>query len=94
MADKDYPERDYTRERLAEKPERRKKRALRNKARRQMMAEGKVKKGDGKVVNHKKALSKGGSDKRSNLEVHSKKASNREGGKLQPRSGKAKGGRK
>lgn len=93
MADKDYPERDYTRERLAEKPERRKKRALRNKARRQMMAEGKVKKGDGKVVNHKKALSKGGSDKRSNLEVHSKKASNREGGKLQPRSAKRRGGR-
>lgn len=94
MADADYPGRDYTRERLAEKPERRKKRALRNKARRQLMAEGKVKKGDGKVVNHKKALSKGGSDKRSNLSVHSKAASNKEGGKLQPRSGKAKGGRK
>lgn len=94
MADADYPGRDYKRERLAEKPERRKKRALRNKARRQMMAEGKVKKGDGKVVNHKKALSKGGSDKKSNLEVQSRKASNKEGGRLQPRSGKAKGGRK
>lgn len=94
MADADYPGRDYKRERLAEKPERRKKRAMRNKARRQLMAEGKVKKGDGKVVNHKKALSKGGSTSRKNLEVQSRKASNREGGNLQPRSGKAKGGRK
>ncbi len=86
-------ERDYTKERLAEDPQRRKDRAKRNKARRQLMREGKVKKGDGKVVNHKKALSKGGGTGRSNLEVQSKKASNREGGKLQPRSGKAKGGR-
>lgn len=86
-------DRDYTKERLAEDPQRRKDRAKRNKARRQLMREGKVHKGDGKVVNHKQALSKGGSTSRKNLEVQSQKASNREGGKLQPRSGKAKGGR-
>lgn len=85
--------RDYTKERLAEDPQRRKDRAKRNKARRQLMREGKVHKGDGKVVNHKKALSKGGSTSRKNLEVQSQKASNSEGGRLQPKSGKRKGGR-
>lgn len=94
MADADYPQRDYKKERLAERPERRKERAKRNKARRQLMAEGKVKKGDGKVVNHKKPLSKGGGTARSNLEVQSRKASNKEGGRLQPKSGKAKGGKR
>lgn len=86
-------ERDYRKERLAESPQRRKDRAKRNKARRELMREGKVKKGDGKVVNHKKPLSKGGGTSRSNLSVQSKRKSNSEGGKLQPRSGKAKGGR-
>lgn len=86
-------ERDYQAEYAREKPERRKMRAKRNKARRQLEREGKVSKGDGKVVNHKKALSKGGSTSRKNLEVQSRKASNREGGKLQPKRGKAKGGR-
>ena len=85
--------RDYTKERLAERPERVKERAKRNKARRELMREGKVKVGDGKVVNHKKPLSKGGGTTRSNLEVQSKTASHREGGKLQPKSGKAKGGK-
>ena len=37
---------------------------------------GKVSKGDGKEVNHKKPLSKGGGNKRSNLNVTSK-ANNR-----------------
>ena len=86
-------ERDHKAERLREDPQRRKDRAKRNKARRQLMREGKVQKGDGKVVNHKKALSKGGGTGRKNLEVQSRKASNREGGKLQPRQAKAKGGR-
>lgn len=44
-------------------------RAARNAARRQMEVEGKVKKGDGKDVNHKKPISKGGTNKKSNLEV-------------------------
>jgi hypothetical protein len=85
-------QRDYTRERLAERPERRKERAERNRARREAIREGRVKKGDGKVVHHTKALSKGGG-KGTKTVVQSRKASNREGGHLQPRSAKAKGGR-
>jgi len=44
-------------------------RAQRNAARRQMEVEGKVKKGDGKDVNHKTPISKGGTNKKSNLEA-------------------------
>jgi hypothetical protein len=43
-------------------PEQLKKRAMRNKARADMMKDGKVHKGDGKDVAHTKALSKGGSN--------------------------------
>lgn len=50
-------------------PARKKARAARNKARRQLMREGKVRKGDGKDVDHKRPLSKGGSTARSNLRV-------------------------
>ena len=60
--------RDYSKERKYDsKPEVKKKRALRNKARRKLMKEGVVRKGDGKDVDHKKALSKGGGNGRSNL---------------------------
>ena len=52
-------------------PEQKKKRAERNAARRALMKAGKVKKGDGKDVDHKKALSKGGSNAKSNLRVTS-----------------------
>ena len=48
-------------------PEVKKKRAQRNKARRLMEREGVVKKGDGKDVDHKKPLSKGGTTVISNL---------------------------
>jgi hypothetical protein len=48
-----------------------KKRALRNKARRELEREGLVHKGDGKDVDHKRPLSKGGSTARSNLRVQS-----------------------
>lgn len=51
------------------KPEQKKKRAARNKARATMEKAGKVKKGDGKDVDHKKPLAKGGSNKKSNLRV-------------------------
>jgi hypothetical protein len=85
--------RDYTKERLAERPERVKERAKRNKARRELMREGKVSKGDGKVVDHKKPLTKGGGTGRSNLRVQSAKASHSQGGKLQPVSAKRRGGR-
>ena len=67
--------RDYKTEnkKYNSKPKVKKKRALRNKARRIPTAEGKVRKGDGKDVDHKKPLSRGGSSSRSNLRV--KKAS-------------------
>jgi 5-methylcytosine-specific restriction endonuclease McrA len=48
-------------------PEVKKKRAMRNKARRQLEAEGVVSKGDGKDVDHKRPLAKGGSTARNNL---------------------------
>jgi len=46
-----------------------KKRAARNKARDMMEKEGLVHKGDGRDVDHKRALSKGGKTVRSNLRV-------------------------
>jgi len=63
--------RDYKRENKVtkSKPKNIKKRVLRNKARRMLERVGLVKKGDGKHVDHKKPLSKGGSNKRSNLRV-------------------------
>lgn len=45
----------------------------RMRARRKLEKEGKVKKGDGKEVNHKKALKSGGSNAKSNLEITSRK---------------------
>lgn len=44
-------------------------RAMRNAARREMEKDGRVRKGDGKDVDHKRALSNGGSNSRSNLRV-------------------------
>lgn len=49
-------------------------RALRNKARNQMMKEGKVHKGDGMDVDHKKPLIKGGGTSLSNLRVQTDNA--------------------
>jgi hypothetical protein len=60
--------RDYKAEQKYDsKPEVKKRRAKRNAARKVLMKEGVVRKGDGKDVDHKKPLSKGGSTKRSNL---------------------------
>ena len=63
--------RDYKKEvaRYTSKPAVKKKRALQNKARNELMKEGLVSKGDGKAVDHKVPLSKGGSTSRSNLRV-------------------------
>jgi 5-methylcytosine-specific restriction endonuclease McrA len=65
--------RDYSKQKVND-DKNAKNRAKRNKARRQLTREGKVSKGDGKDVDHKRALSKGGSTSRSNLRVTSKSA--------------------
>jgi hypothetical protein len=49
--------------------EQKKNRAARNKARSEAMRAGKVAKGDGKDIDHKKPLSKGGSKSSSNTRV-------------------------
>lgn len=54
-------------------PEAKKDRAARNKARREAIREGKVKKGDGKELDHKVPLSKGGSRSTSNTRVVSRR---------------------
>lgn len=66
--------RDYKKEyeNYQGKPEQIKRRASRNAARRLLEKEGKVRKGDGKDVNHKDGNPK--SNKRSNLQVQSKSA--------------------
>jgi 5-methylcytosine-specific restriction endonuclease McrA len=51
------------------RPENVEKRVDRNRVRRQALAEGTVKKHDGKEIDHKVPLDKGGSDKRSNTRV-------------------------
>ena len=55
------------------RPEQVKKRMERNRARAALMREGVVKKGDGKDVDHKVPLDRGGSNARSNLRVTSQK---------------------
>jgi hypothetical protein len=55
-------------------PEVKKKRAQRNKARRMLEREGVVHKGDGKDVDHKRPLSKGGTTTRSNIVAKPKSA--------------------
>lgn len=54
--------------------EQKKNRAKRNAARREMAEDGKVRKGDGKDVDHKRALINGGSNQESNLRVVSRSA--------------------
>lgn len=64
--------RSYDRELLWEKenkPQRVKERSKRNAARALMMEEGRAYKGDGRDVDHKKPLSKGGGNGRGNLRV-------------------------
>ncbi len=51
-----------------------KNRALRNNARREAEREGKVHKGDGKEVDHKRALDRGGSNSESNWQILSRRA--------------------
>lgn len=68
--------RDYKRELEWEhksKPNRVKERSARNTNRREMEKDGRVKKGDGKHVDHKKELTNGGGNSKKNLRVVSAK---------------------
>lgn len=68
--------RDYKKEvaRYTSRPEVVRKRVEQNKARRMMEKAGKVHKGDGKDVDHRTPLSKGGKTTRSNLRVTTQSA--------------------
>lgn len=55
------------------RPDQLKKRAERNAARRELIKDGVVKKGDGKDVDHKKMLDNGGTNAKSNLRVTDQK---------------------
>lgn len=61
-------------------PEQKKNRAARNKARRQAIKEGRVKKGDGKDIDHKRPLINGGSTSKSNTRVVSASKNRSSGG--------------
>ena len=56
-------------------------RVKRNKNRRQFEKEGKVKKGDGKEIDHKIPLSKGGGNGKKNLRVVTQKSNRKKGTK-------------
>lgn len=68
--------RDYKRENdlYNSKPEQRKNRSERTVARNQANADGRTSKGDGKDLDHRVPLSKGGTSNKSNLRVVSKSA--------------------
>lgn len=76
------------------KPEQKKNRAARNKARRAAERAGKVSKGDGKDVGHKKALKNGGSRSVSNTKVQSRYSNRSHGASLVSKAARAKGGRR
>jgi 5-methylcytosine-specific restriction endonuclease McrA len=80
---KDTRQRNYRREydQYHAKLEQKKNRALRNRARNDAKKDGAVKKGDGKEIDHKKPLSKGGSNSKSNRRVVSRKANRKKGAK-------------
>lgn len=62
------------------KPSQKKKRAQRNTARRRATAAGKVKKGDGKDIDHKKPLRSGGGNGKGNTRVRSRSANRADNG--------------
>ena len=75
--------RDYKKEYQSyhSKPEQRKNRSKRTVARRQAEKDGRVKKGDGKDLDHKKPLRSGGSNAKSNTRVRSRSANRADNGK-------------
>lgn len=75
--------RDYKKEyrEFHGKPAQIKARAQRNAARKIMESSGRVKKGDGKEVDHKRPISKGGSNHSKNLRVVSRSTNRHKGAK-------------
>lgn len=70
MPYKNKADRDYKAEQQYDgRPDVKKRRAMRNAARRAMEKDGKVSKGDGKDVDHKRPLTKGGTNNKSNLKA-------------------------
>ena len=91
--------RDYVQERKTETKQRKHARVMRNQARQEMIQDGKAKVGDGKDIGHKTAISKGGSNSKSNLAVQSAKANrsfarNKDGSMKSETSKKERKGRK
>lgn len=82
--------RNYTRERLNETKARKEARKARGRARTTLG----LKDGDPRTVQHKKPLSKGGTNKRKNLTTTSYAKNSRQGGRIGNKAGKARGGRK
>lgn len=74
--------RDYKREYATYQgtAEQKKKRAARNKARRQAIRDGRAKKGDGRDIDHKNPLRNGGSIAKSNTRVRSRSANRSDNG--------------
>jgi len=70
---KSSPQELRTKAAYNKRPDVQKKRVANNKARREAIADGRAKKGDGKDVHHVKPLDKGGSTDKSNTKVVSKK---------------------
>ncbi len=71
-------------------PKQKKNRALRNAARRRAEKNGRVSKGDGKDVDHKRKLKDGGSNKKSNTRILSKSKNRADNGKTGGRKKKRK----
>lgn len=63
-------------------PEQKKNRAARNQARQEALRDGKVRKGDGKDVDHKRQLMEGGTNHKSNRRVSSRSSNRSRGGRL------------
>tara|TARA_R110002012_G_C11521828_1_gene599544 strand:+ start:437 stop:727 length:291 start_codon:yes stop_codon:yes gene_type:complete len=71
-------------------PEQKKKRAMRNAARRKAEKKGQVKKGDGKDVDHKKKIKDGGTNSKGNTRVRSRSANRADNGSRKGVGGKKK----
>lgn len=75
-------------------PKAKKDRAKRNNARRQALRDGRVKKGDGKDIDHKKPLRSGGSNSKSNTRVRGKSSNRADNGGTGGRKRRTMKGRK